>query len=258
MSGAETDNKSARPKCHGVWAKDNTDECRTNVGLKCELIWMEIIWMLWTIPISQIVPYFLKHWWKLSDWSCKEETKCFDPYFRFADWSMNEMCNSEWVQSQGQSSKPFKCERRERWRVGLDRRCALFVPINMTGAAKKRLIHGRNRSSSEGPTTQPVRSAAQLMCFLSVGKFQCCSGSHVVVVWVRGTVMRLWRKREEIAKASCTTVLLYHFQVDTRQQTRPLRLGPGRRKRYNSTTQRLREVLYLGSLNPFSFRKSRM
>lgn len=26
--------------------------------------------------------------------------------------------------------------------------------------------------------------------------------------------MCLWRKREEIANASCTTVLLYHFQVD--------------------------------------------
>lgn len=49
-------------------------------------------------------------------------------------------------------------------------------------------------STATGPTTQPVWSSAQLMCFLSVGKFQRCSGSHVVVVWVRGTVMRLWRK----------------------------------------------------------------
>ncbi len=28
-------------------------------------------------------------------------------------------------------------------------------------------------------------------------------------------IKRLWRKREEIAKASCTTVLLYHLHVDT-------------------------------------------
>lgn len=64
------------------------------------------------------------------------------------------------------------------------------------------------------------------MC-LSVGKFQY-TGSHVVVVWVRGTVLRLWRKREEIARASCTTVLLYHFQVDigpVYRQTRYLQLG---------------------------------
>lgn len=47
-----------------------------------------------------------------------------------------------------------------------------------------------------------------------MGKFHRCAGSHVVVVWVGGTVMCLWRKREEIANASCTTVLLYHFQVD--------------------------------------------
>lgn len=125
----------------------------------------------------------------------------------------------------------------------------LICSINTTGAAKKRLIHWRITATAR--PDHPVSSKlGTVNVFLSVGKFQRCTGSHVVVVWVRGTVMRLWRKREEIAKASCTTVLLYHFQVDTgpvRTQTRPLQLVLCRGAAWwcNSTAQRLQEQLHL-------------
>lgn len=140
-------------------------------------------------------------------------------------------------------------------RARLKGHCTPFVSINTTGAVKKSLIHGRNRSNSESPRSQSVGSTAQLVRFLSVGKFQRCTGSHVVVVWVRGTVMRLWRKREEIANASCTTVLLYHFQVDTRpvrRQPKPRHHGLVR----NSTAWWLEEVLHLSHESPLSLHKS--